>query len=292
MTSPSSPIFLGSEITQPDPADAAYHIIPVPYEKTVSYGAGTSRGPSVIIDASHQLETWDGKSNPSISGIYTHAPLTCSDTAENVLNELATLTKGIRETGAIPICLGGEHTITYGAVKGINQSVDAPFGVIQIDAHADLRDTYEGSPLNHACVMKRIHDMKIPILQLGVRALCEEECAVRSDDSIYYHDAAELVAQNITDITLPEEFPNQVYITVDIDGFDPSVFPSTGTPVPGGLNWYQGLSLLESVIRNRKILGCDVVEFSPISNHHAYDFSAASLVYQLIGLIDRESRFD
>lgn len=281
------PIFLGSEIDQADPQQAMFHVLPVPYEKTVSYGGGTAKGPSTILNASWQLEKWDGKSNPCDLGIYTCAPVDCSVSSQQVIDNIANATAEIVRNGGIPVVLGGEHTVTYGVIKGLKQAGIDDFGIVQIDAHADLRHAYEGDILSHASVMKRAVDMGIPLYQLGIRAFCEEEMQVREEFGVYYQDADELVPNNINSITLPDDFPQKVFFTVDIDGMDPSVFPSTGTPVPGGLSWYQTLNLFESVAKQREIIGFDVMEFAPIEGFHAYDFAASMLTYKLMGITAR-----
>ncbi len=280
--------YLASEIDQCPMVDASFSILPVPYEKTVSYGSGTEKGPEAILKASQQLETWDGKSNPSSMGIHTCSPVNCSGEAEAVIERIAGAVKDILEMGSMPVVLGGEHTVSFGVIKGYLDAGIKDFGVVQIDAHADLRDAYEGDPLSHASVMKRICDEGIPIYQLGIRAYCEEEKATRDKNpNIYFKDADELVPQAVQSIKLPNEFPQKVFFTVDIDGLDPSVFPSTGTPVPGGLGWYQTLNLFESVAQQRKIIGFDIMEFSPQDNFHAYDFAAALLSYKLMGIVQR-----
>ena len=281
------PIFLGSEIEQPAPDQAAFHVLPVPYEKTVSYGGGTNEGPSAILKASWQLEEWDGKSKPCSEGIYTCEPVDCTVAADQVIDNIAAATKKIIENGAIPVVFGGEHTVTYGVVKGLREAGYDNFGIVQIDAHADLREAYEGDPLSHASVMKRAVDMGIPLYQLGIRAYCEEEMQIREQHGVYFQDGDELVPQNIQSIELPEDFPEQVFFTLDIDGMDPSVFPSTGTPVPGGLGWYQTLNLFESVAKQRKIIGFDIMEFAPIEGFHAYDFAASLLTYKMMGIVQR-----
>ncbi|GAB4288939.1 MAG: agmatinase [Methylophaga sp.] len=290
MTQNDYPIFLGSEIEQPDPEQAMFHVLPVPFEKTVSYGGGTGQGPSAILNASWQLEEWDGKSKPCEAGIYTCAPVDCQLEAGQVIDNIASATAGIVQQGAIPVVLGGEHTVTYGVLKGLKQAGIDDFGIVQIDAHADLRHAYEGDLLSHASVMKRAVDMDIPLYQLGVRALCEEEIACRQSFGVYYQDADELVQNNIQAISLPENFPQKVFFTLDIDGMDPAVFPSTGTPVPGGLGWYQTLNLFESVARQREIIGFDIMEFAPIKGFHAYDFAASMLTYKLMGILQRHYR--
>lgn len=287
LAAPGYPIFLGSEFTHPAADNAQFHILPVPYEESVSYGGGTSLGPAAILEASWQLETWDGKSNPSLDGIFTHPPVCMDGDAPTVINAIADATAGIVRQGKFPIALGGEHTVTYGVIKGLLDAGVTDFGVVQIDAHADLRDAYEGNPYSHASVMKRIVDEDIPLFQLGIRAYCEEEIATRKTHQVKHIDADVLVPRNIQSIELPDDFPDKVFFTVDIDGLDPSVFPSTGTPVPGGLGWYQTLSLFESVAKQRDIIGFDVMEFAPIKGFHAYEFSAALLTYKLMGIVQR-----
>ena len=284
------PIFLGSEIDQPAPDQAMFHVLPVPFEKTVSYGGGTGQGPSTILHASWQLEEWDGKSKPCEAGIYTCEPVDCEVKADKVMENIAGATTAIVEQGAIPVVLGGEHTVTYGVIKGLIDAGITDFGVVQIDAHADLRQAYEGDLLSHASVMKRIVDLGVPLYQLGIRALCEEEIGFRDEFDVGYQDAADLVMNNIQHVDLPADFPQKVFFTVDVDGLDPSVFPSTGTPVPGGLGWYQTLNLFESVARQRQIIGFDVMEFAPIKGFHAYDFAASMLTYNLMGIVQRHQR--
>ena len=287
LAAPGYPVFLGSELIHPAPADAHFHILPVPYEESVSYGGGTANGPAAILEASWQLESWDGKSTPCQQGIFTHPPVDTSGDPEAVINAIADATQAIVEQGGFPIALGGEHTVTYGVIKGLLAAGIDNFGVVQIDAHADLRDAYEGNPYSHASVMKRIVDEDIPLFQLGIRAFCQEEINTRKVYNVGHLDADILVPKNIQHFELPDDFPDKVFFTLDIDGLDPSVFPSTGTPVPGGLGWYQTLSLFESVARQRKIIGFDIMEFAPIKGFHAYEFSAALLTYKMMGIVQR-----
>ncbi|MEH6629090.1 MAG: agmatinase [Motiliproteus sp.] len=287
LAAPGYPVFLGSEIQQPEPENARFHVIPVPYEESVSYGGGTAKGPAEILKASWQLETWDGQSSPCDEGIYTHPPVMVDANAEQVIERIADVTRQVVGLGKMPVALGGEHTVTYGVIKGLLAAGEADFGVVQIDAHADLRDAYEGNPYSHASVMKRVVDEGIPLFQLGIRAYCLEEIEVRKQHAVYYLDADYLVPKQIDQIQLPEDFPSKVYFTVDVDGLDPSVFPSTGTPVPGGLGWYQTLALFESVANQRQIIGFDLMEHAPIPGFHAYDFAASMLVYKLMGIIQR-----
>ncbi|AQQ69006.1 agmatinase [Microbulbifer agarilyticus] len=280
-------IFLGSEIEQPKPEEALFHILPIPYEETVSYGGGTGKGPAAIIEASHQLETFDNFSSPCDLGIYTRKAVDVNGPAEQVMENIAKATSDILQLGKMPVGIGGEHSVTWGIIKGYLDAGIKDFGVVQIDAHADLRDRYEGHKHSHASVMRLVCEAGIPLYQLGIRAYCEEEIEARKQYGVGYMDAHELVPTNIQSIELPQNFPSKVFFTLDIDGMDPSVFPSTGTPVPGGLGWYQTLNLFESVAKQREIIGFDLLEFAPIRGFHAYEFGAAQLLYKLMGIVQR-----
>lgn len=221
---------------------------------------------------------------PGSAGIYTHPPVDVTGGSDVVLGRIAGAVAGILRLGAVPVVLGGEHTVTYGVICGLLRAEIGDFGVVQLDAHADLRDSYEGDPLSHACAMRRIAEAGVPLFQLGVRAMCAEEAAARAHYRIGHADARELVPARVDRVELPADFPEQVFLTLDVDGLDPSVFPATGTPVPGGPGWYQTLSLLESVVRQRRLIGFDLMELAPIAGFHCCDFAAAQLVYKLMGM--------
>jgi agmatinase len=281
---------MDTEIAELAPEQARFHVLPVPYEKTVSYGHGTALGPGAIIAASGQLERWDGVSDPGAEGIYTWPAVDCAGEPKRVIADIAAAVARILALGKLPVVLGGEHTVTWGVMQGYFQAGVRDFGVVQVDAHADLRDAYEGDPLSHASVMRRVVEAGIPLVQLGIRAFCEEEVAARRKHNVIAHDAAQIVPRGIDQIELPADFPQDVFFTLDVDGMDPSVLPATGTPVPGGLGWYQTLSLFESVARQRRIIGFDVMEFAPIAGFHAFDFAAALLTYKLMGIVQRCSK--
>jgi agmatinase len=279
--------FLDTEVPDLPPEKARFHVLPVPYEKTVSYGHGTALGPGAIIASSGQLERFDGTSDPGAEGIYTWPAIDCSGKPEKVIDAIAAAVTKILKLKKIPVVLGGEHTVTWGVIKGYLDAGVKDFGVVQIDAHADLRDAYEGDKYSHASVMRRVVEAGVPLVQLGNRAYCEEERDARKKHRVIAHDALELVPKGKNSIKLPRKFPSKVFFTVDVDGIDPSVLPATGTPVPGGLGWYQTLGLFESVARQRKIIGFDVMEFAPIPGFHAFDFAAALLTYKLMGIVQR-----
>jgi agmatinase len=298
-------IFLGSEITQPAPNAAAFHVIPVPFEHSVSYGGGTAGGPDAIIEASHQLELFDGQGIPAEGGIYTQEPVRCDQARTEVFGEIGTRTLHALSLGAVPVLLGGEHAVSFPAVQAVQQHLRANepssnIGIVQIDAHSDLRDRYEDDPHSHATVMRRVFDLGVPMLQLGVRAISPEELSIRSQhpDRIQYIDARPLLRptgqdarQSIAQRLAPllEALPEQVYLTIDTDGLDPALLPATGTPEPGGLGWYDVLEVIEAVAATRTIVAADLVELAPIAGLHASEFICARLVYQLMGAISRSN---
>lgn len=279
-------IFLDSELSPSERGpDARFQIVPMPLEKTVSYGSGTAQGPAALIAASDQLERlWRGI-EPCAAGIYTTPAIDCSVPLEYALDTLAARTESIVRAGNIPVTLGGEHSLTWGAVMGVKRALDRPLGIVQIDAHADLRRAYQGFRHSHASVMQLlVEEESVPLAQYGVRALGPEEVQCRVAYDVIYIDAEELVTGNIQKVNLPEDFPEDIYVSFDVDGLDAHVMPATGTPVPGGLGYYQALSLVRSALRGRRCVGIDVVELAPIKGWDVWNFTAAQLTYALIGI--------
>jgi len=284
------PGFLELDIPPASFENALFHILPVPLEKSVSYGTGTGQGPEAILQASLQLEAFDGQGIPAESGIHTSSPVKC--TAENVQDDLAAISAEITKIldhPGVPIILGGEHTATLGALRVFAER-NEKIGVVQFDAHCDLRDSYEDNSLSHACVMRRVHEMGFPIMQIGIRSLSMEEDIFRKEKNIPCLDAAAIFHDGIPSEILPPGFPERIYITFDVDCFDPAIMPATGTPEPGGLTWYQTIELLGKVAAGRNICGFDVVELAPSAALHAADFTAAKLVYTIMGIISRAAR--
>lgn len=281
--------FLSSEVP-PRPADQArFHVIPVPYEATVSYAGGTANGPEAILDASDQLELYDGTSYPGEYGIFTQRPVDCSGAPEQVMENVRKAVLAALDAGAMPVVLGGEHSLTYGEMAALKERYGR-FGVVQFDAHADLRDSYEGSKWSHASVMRRaVKDLDLPLVQLGNRIYCREELEARKEHGVVSWDAPYLCRHGIPDNLIPEDFPRNIFITFDVDGLDPSIMPETGTPVPGGLDWYMALDLAARAMQGRRVLGFDVVELAPREGHIVSDFAAASLTYALMGLAARNN---
>nr|WP_234041678.1 agmatinase [Persicirhabdus sediminis] len=278
---------MSSEYEPTSPADALFHIIPAPLEKTVSYGAGTANGPQAILNAAYQLEAFDGKSYPGDLGLFTTPAVDCSGKIEQALSNIEKTCKTVFDMGKIPVVLGGEHSLTQAPVRAL-ANIRRDFGVVQIDAHADLREDYNGDPYSHASVMHRILDLDIPLFQIGIRNLCKEEIEVRTKRGVGYLDAREIAKNGIPAELLPEDFPKNIYLSFDVDGLDASLMPATGTPEPGGLTWWQALDAVEACTAGgRKILGIDVVELAPRPELHSCDYTAAKLAYALMGIASR-----
>ncbi len=285
-------IFLNSELSISERSpDARFHVVPMPLEKTVSYGSGTADGPAALIAASDQLERlWRGF-EPCESGICTTPPIDCTQPLDEALAALSARVEGIVLAGKTPVTLGGEHSLTWGAVTGVNRALGRPVGIVQIDAHADLRNAYQGFRHSHASVMQLLTEEEgTRLAQYGVRALSQEEADCRARNDVVFIDAEELVTGGISEITLPEDFPEDVYVSFDVDGLDAAIMPATGTPVPGGLGYYQALGLVRSALRGRRCVGLDVVELAPIAGWDVWDFTAAQLTYALMGIVLENER--
>lgn len=289
MAKPVHP-FLGSEHPPVAKDEARFHVIPVPMELSVSYGSGAARGPAAILEASDQLEAYERGEFPCEGGIYTAPPVRPAPSkAKEPEAWLHAIEKAVGEAldcGARPVMLGGEHTVTLGALLAYKVRGEK-VGIVHFDAHADLRDSYEGSPLSHACVLRRCHELGFPVAQFATRAYCAEEADYRAANpkTLFACDAEDLALKGPPSPILPKGFPKKIYVTFDVDGLDPAVMPSTGTPVPGGLLWYSVLFMLREIASDREIVGCDVVELAPVKDLPHADFTAAKLVQKLMGLM-------
>ncbi|MEP6065178.1 MAG: agmatinase [Paracoccaceae bacterium] len=274
-------------VSERDPKTAKFRVIPVPLERTVSYGAGTAGGPAAILEASVELERLFRDEEPCAKGIVTEDAIDCTGPLPDVMQAIAARTQAAVASGAIPVTLGGEHALSYGAVMGVARALGRPIGIVQIDAHADLRRAYQGERHSHASVMQLLAEEEgVALAQFGVRALCAEEVQRRADCSVFYCDAEQLVTEGIQAVDLPSDFPEDIYVSFDVDGLDPSILPATGTPVPGGLGYYQALNLVRHALIGRKLVGCDVVELAPGENSAVSDFTTAQITYALMSLSD------
>ncbi|HLO47015.1 MAG TPA: agmatinase [Kamptonema sp.] len=284
--------FLGSEIV-PDYDKAQVVILPIPYEATTTYRRGCENGPAALLEASHQLECYDEELDREICydvGIYTNSPIADTRNGQRVssLEMLQVTQKTVQQLIAenkFVIALGGEHSITAGVVEAYRATYpDEPFTVVQIDAHGDLRHEYEGSIYNHACVMRRIVDMGLPTLQIGIRAICKEEADLIKEKQLNVFRAREIATQpDWMERAISSIKTRRVFLTIDLDGIDPTLIPGVGTPEPGGLNWYSLTGFLRRLCESYEVIGCDIMELAPVADSVVSEFTAAKLTYKLIG---------
>lgn len=290
-TSTSVLPFLGSDVAANYNA-ARVVILPIPYEATTTYRRGCENGPDAILAASQQVEYYDEELDSETCrdiGIYTCSAI--ADTRNQHLVSAHEMLQVTQETvsklisdGKFVIALGGEHSITTGVIEAYRQAYPEPFTVIQIDAHGDLRYEYEGSIHNHACVMRRIVDMGLPTVQIGIRAICKEEADLIKEKNLTVFRAREIAIQSDWIENAIAAIPTQkVFLTIDLDGIDPTLIPGVGTPEPGGLNWYAVTTFLRRVFETYQVIGCDVMELAPLADSVVSEFTAAKLVYKLIG---------
>jgi agmatinase len=280
--------FLGLEPRLSAYDTARVLIWPVPYEKTVSYGGGTGEGPAAIIEASRYVETYDEEldSEPCNIGIHTLPPLDASLPPDEMMPALQQETQALLGTGKFICMLGGEHSITGPVVRAYHEKFPK-LSVLQIDAHADLRESYEGSPHSHASAMRRVVEV-CPAVQVGIRSLSLEEARAipTLPTRIFY--AKDIAGRMDWFDEAVDSLTEDVYLTIDVDGLDPSLVPSTGTPEPGGLGWYEVLGLIRTLAAKRNVVGMDMVELCRSAVGNAPSFLAAKLVYKTLGYIFRE----
>jgi len=280
------PITSFSELPNPPEEGARAAIIPAPLEATVSYGHGTALGPAAIIFASQQLELYDNVVDRQTMdlGVITRPAVNVSPPLEAALARIEAAVGHELDAGRLPVLLGGEHTVTVAALRALVKRRGADFTVLSLDAHLDLRDSYEGSPYSHACAMRRALDLGLEVRHIGARS-----CSLAEMDLIRARGMEPLWAREVhNDPDWLQKavagLEGPVYLTLDVDGFDASVMPATGTPEPGGLSWPQVTTWLEAVCARCPVVGLDVVELAPLMGMTAWDFTAAKLVYRALGL--------
>jgi len=243
-------------------------ILPIPHEKTTSYGKGTKDGPKSILKASYELENYNLETNsePYTKGIYT---------------EKYTKLKDIKKyKNKFIIALGGEHSITPKLIKNIDKK---EFSVLQIDAHADLKDTFENKKDSHACAARRIFEINQNLTQVGIRSLDKKEKEFIEKNNIKTFFMKDILDDGTHELEIISNLKKNVYITIDVDGFDPSVIPSLGNPEPGGLTWKQVIDLLKKVFKERNVIGMDITELSPKKEDLVSPYTISKLIYHCIG---------
>ena len=277
-----------------DPPDTAFDragvlVLPLPLEATVSWGGGTARGPAAIIEASCQVELYDREHDrePALDyGVHTLPALALPTEPGAAIEEIAGAVEEAAGSGKLVLGLGGEHTVTAGVTRGLLAALGGPLTVVQIDAHCDLRDEYEGSGWSHACVARRIlDDPRVDqILQLGVRSVDVEEVAYRRahPDRVRTWYAEDVHSGGWRDELRARLAGRRVHLTIDVDGLDPGIVPATGTPEPDGLTWTEALDVVRETVAGADVVGVDCVELAPRPELHAADFAVSKLLYKTL----------
>jgi len=259
-------------------------ILPVPYEKTTTYIKGTAKGPKAIINASRNMEIYDEELGKNISdvGICTFEPLIIDKNPGGMIDDVFENVKKLIDDKKFPVIIGGEHSITPGIIKAMTGK-NNDLTILQLDAHADLREEYDGTKFNHACAMKRSFEFAKNIVPVGIRSLSDEEANFIKNNNLKIFWAKDIFDKDGWIDEAVSKLSKDVYITLDLDVLDPSIMPSVGTPEPGGLYYYQLLKFLKKVFIEKNVVGFDVVELCPNENNVSPDFTAAKIIYKMIG---------
>ena len=255
-------------------------ILPVPYDETSTWMRGADKGPDAILEASVNLEFYDIEtdSEAHLKGIHTVEPVLVKETPAKLVNEVYRRTLELLARKKFPVIIGGNHTVPIGAFRAYAERY-SDLTILQLDAHGDLRQEYEGSEFNHACAMARAREFA-PVVQVGIRSMSVGELPYAEKDRIFY--AYQLYNDKTLYRKALDKLTANVYITIDLDVFDPSIMPSTGTPEPGGPDYFELMYFLRDVIKNRNVVGFDVVELCPSQSNKSPDFIAAKVIYQLL----------
>ena len=275
--------FGGKDCNWADYQSAEIVVLPIPYDYTATWQRGADQGPEAIIEASAHVELYDIESDSEVHlhGIHTFELPHLPRSPERLTQIIRERFSSFANDGKFPVMLGGNHSVTPGAVQGLKDHF-ADLTVLQLDAHADLRESYHGSMFNHACVMARIEEI-CQMVQVGIRSMSREEFNRLDTARVFL--ARDIFLRSDWVEKVVELLSANVYVTIDLDVFDPSTMPSTGTPEPGGLSWYQVIGLLKTVAENRHVVGFDVVELLPNKHNKAPDFIAAKLVFKFLSYI-------
>ncbi len=280
--------FLELEPRDCDYRTARYVVLPIPYDAAASYNAGARRGPGAIIEASHHVELFDEEFHREYhtAGIATVEPVAANAAGPAAMHEdIFKAAKRIVRDGKTLLGLGGDHSVTSGLVRAV-MSKHKGVSVLQIDAHLDLRDTFEQTPYSHASVMRRVVELGAKVVPVGIRCIAKEEHRFVNRAAITVVPAVACRSSVGWVDTVLDALGDTVYVTIDIDGFDPAFAPGTGTPEPGGLDWYQVTGLLRRVAAEKQIVAADIVEVLPIPGQVVTEFLAARLLYKLICAIE------
>jgi agmatinase len=271
--------FGGNEVVY-DYSESEIIIVPVPYDETSTWMKGADKGPDAILNASVNLEFYDVEtsSEAHLKGINTIAPILEKETPEKLVKDVYDRIFSLLSDKKFPVIIGGNHTVSIGAIKAFSEYFEN-ITILQLDAHADMRQVYEGSVFNHACAMARAREFA-PVVQVGIRSMSAEELPFVERDRIFF--SHELYYDKSLYHRALDKLTGNVYITIDLDVFDPSIMPSTGTPEPGGPPYFELLHFMRDVIKSRNVVGFDVIELCPSETNKSPDFIAAKIIYQLL----------
>jgi len=255
-------------------------ILPVPYDGTTTWIKGSDKGPKAILEASTNLEMYDIDTDSEVHklGIHTAEPVTEASSPEAMVNEVYSRVKALYKKKKFPVVIGGEHTVSIGAFKAASEQF-SDLTILQFDAHCDMRDEYKGSKIDHHCVMARASEMA-PIVQVGIRSMSAGEREDIKPDCVFY--AMAIYDQSTWMYELLNKLTRNVYITIDLDVLNPSIMASTGTPEPGGMNWFDIINILKKISEQVNIVGFDITELTPNKENKAPDFLAAKLIYTML----------
>lgn len=265
-----------------NPETSTSVLVPVPYDGTSTWVKGSDRGPAAILEASYNLEFYDIETDSEVfrKGIFTDRPLDGLGSPEEAAVAVHRTVGNWLGKGKFPVVLGGEHSVSIGAFRAAAERFEN-LTILQLDAHSDLRPIYEGSPCNHACVMARAQEL-CPIVQVGIRSMdTAEKPNVDKQRMFFAHQIYDIPRREWI-AKVVELLTDEVYLTIDLDAFDPAVVPATGTPEPGGLSWYDAVELVKAVCEAKNLVGFDVVELCPRESHWGSSFFAAKLVYKIL----------
>lgn len=279
--------FLGLPEGETDWASARFVLLPVPYEATTSWGAGARRGPGALLEASRYLELYDEEldAEPCREGVFTLPTLELTGAGPaTAVSELRSAFDTLLEAAGdrFVIAVGGEHSISSAPALAWHDRLGGNLSILQLDAHSDLRESYQGTPWSHASVMRRVLEHTSGIVAVGVRSLTIEEREVIRERELTTIFAREMREEGWIERAV-DALGENVYVTFDVDFFDPSLVPATGTPEPGGADWWQATDLLRAVFRERNVVGADIVELAPREGHEASATVAAKLAYKMMG---------
>jgi agmatinase len=255
-------------------------LIPVPYDGTSTWGKGADKGPEAFLEASENMELYDIETDSEVykQGIHLTDPITENSSPEAMVNEVHAITKDFIKRNKFVTLFGGEHSMSIGSIRAFNECFDN-LTVLQIDAHADLRESYEGTKYNHACAVYEANQTT-NLIQVGIRSMDAIEKTLMDEEKTFF--AHDMVNDEYWTDKVIEAMTENVFITLDLDAFDPSIMPSTGTPEPGGLLWYETLEFLKQVFEDKNVVGFDIVELCPNKNDKSSDFLAAKLYYKML----------